>query len=56
MPKNGHQRPSVRGSSMPPTIEIITMRRVFARLIPLLFAMMFFNYLDRINIGFAAFR
>ena len=39
---------------MPPTIEIITMRRVFARLIPLLFAMMFFNYLDRINIGFAS--
>lgn len=35
-------------------IEIATMRRVFRRTIPLIFAMMFFNYLDRINIGFAA--
>jgi sugar phosphate permease len=39
---------------MPSPIEATTMRKVFARLIPLLFAMMFFNYLDRINIGFAA--
>jgi sugar phosphate permease len=37
-------------------LEAQTMRRVFTRLIPLLFAMMFFNYLDRINIGFAALR
>ena len=36
------------------TIEQTTMRRVFTRLIPLIFAMMFINYLDRINIGFAA--
>ena len=34
--------------------EAATMRKVYRRLIPLLFAMMFFNYLDRINIGFAA--
>jgi ACS family tartrate transporter-like MFS transporter len=34
--------------------EAQTMRKVYKRLIPLLFAMMFFNYLDRINIGFAA--
>ena len=39
---------------MPTDIEIATMRRVFRRTIPLIFAMMFFNYLDRINIGFAA--
>ncbi len=39
---------------MIPDIEAATMRRVFTRLIPLLFAMMFINYLDRINIGFAA--
>ena len=39
---------------MPDEIEAATMRRVFRRLIPLIFAMMFFNYLDRINIGFAA--
>jgi len=39
---------------MPSPIETTAMRKVFARLIPLLFAMMFFNYLDRINIGFAA--
>jgi sugar phosphate permease len=31
-----------------------TMHKVYRRLMPLLFAMMFFNYLDRINIGFAA--
>jgi MFS transporter, ACS family, tartrate transporter len=35
-------------------IEAETMRKVYRRLMPLLFAMMFFNYLDRINIGFAA--
>ena len=35
-------------------IEQRTMRQVFRRTIPLIFAMMFFNYLDRINIGFAA--
>jgi len=35
-------------------VESVTMRKVFRRLMPLLFAMMFFNYLDRINIGFAA--
>jgi ACS family tartrate transporter-like MFS transporter len=35
-------------------IESSTMRKVYGRLMPLLFAMMFFNYLDRINIGFAA--
>ncbi len=29
---------------MIPTIESGTMRRVFARIIPLIFAMMFFNY------------
>jgi MFS transporter, ACS family, tartrate transporter len=34
--------------------EKATMRKVYGRLMPLLFAMMFFNYLDRINIGFAA--
>jgi ACS family tartrate transporter-like MFS transporter len=34
--------------------EAATMRKVYRRLMPLLFAMMFFNYLDRINIGFAA--
>ena len=31
---------------MIPDIEAATMRRVFTRLIPLLFAMMFINYLD----------
>src|SRR5258706_1832024 len=36
------------------SIEAETMRKVYRRLMPLLFAMMFFNYLDRINIGFAA--
>ncbi|KND61735.1 Nitrate/nitrite transporter [Candidatus Burkholderia verschuerenii] len=36
-----------------PESEAATMRKVY-RTMPLLFAMMFFNYLDRINIGFAA--
>ena len=35
-------------------LESSTIKRVYWRLIPLIFAMMFFNYLDRINIGFAA--
>ncbi|BCQ27609.1 MFS transporter (plasmid) [Caballeronia sp. NK8] len=39
---------------MTPFNEATTMRKVYGRLMPLLFAMMFFNYLDRINIGFAA--
>jgi MFS transporter, ACS family, tartrate transporter len=34
-------------------IEAATTRKLYLHLIPLLFAMMFFNYLDRINIGFA---
>ena len=37
-------------------LEMSTIRRVYWRLIPLIFTMMFFNYLDRINIGFAALR
>ncbi|WP_345816838.1 MFS transporter (plasmid) [Paraburkholderia sp. PREW-6R] len=39
---------------MTPFNEAATMRKVYGRLMPVLFAMMFFNYLDRINIGFAA--
>ena len=35
-------------------LEAATIHRVYWRIIPLFFAMMFFNYLDRINIGFAA--
>jgi MFS family permease len=38
------------------TIERTTMRKVFLRLIPLLFCAMFLNYLDRFNLGFAALR
>lgn len=37
-------------------IETSTVRRVYWRLVPLLFALMFFNYLDRVNVGFAALR
>ena len=37
-------------------IEAATIRRVYWRLVPLLFLAMFFNYLDRINLGFAALR
>lgn len=38
------------------TLEESTIRRVYWRLVPLLFVAMFFNYLDRINIGFAGLR
>lgn len=38
------------------TLEQETMRRVYWRLVPLMFCAMFFNYLDRINIGFAGLR
>jgi ACS family tartrate transporter-like MFS transporter len=37
-------------------IETTTFRRVYWRLVPLLFCLMFFNYLDRVNVGFAALR
>lgn len=37
-------------------IETATFHRVYWRLVPLLFALMFFNYLDRVNVGFAALR
>src|ERR1700761_4609760 len=33
-----------------------TIRRVFWRVMPFLFLALFFNYLDRINIGFASLR
>jgi sugar phosphate permease len=36
------------------TLEQATIDRVYWRLIPLLFGMMFFNYLNRINVGYAA--
>lgn len=41
---------------MEDALEQSTMRRVYWRLVPLLFLAMFFNYLDRINIGFASLR
>ncbi|HEY0522967.1 MAG TPA: MFS transporter [Stellaceae bacterium] len=41
---------------MSDVLEQGTMRRVYWRLVPFLFAAMFFNYLDRINIGFASLR
>jgi ACS family tartrate transporter-like MFS transporter len=37
-------------------IESTTIKRIYWRLIPLIFVMVFFNYLDRINIGFASLR
>lgn len=41
---------------MADTIESRTVTRVYWRLVPLLFLMMLLNYLDRINVGFAALR
>src|ERR1700757_1577581 len=37
-------------------LETSTINLIYWRIIPLFFAMMFFNYLDRINIGFAGLR
>jgi ACS family tartrate transporter-like MFS transporter len=39
---------------MDPTIEQRTMRKVYLRLLPFVFACYFLCYLDRINVGFAA--
>jgi len=44
---------TARIESAPPAIETATVRKLYLRLIPLLFLMLFFNYLDRINVGFA---
>ena len=41
---------------MDPSFEKRTIARVYWRLVPMLFVMMFFNYLDRVNVGFAALR
>jgi sugar phosphate permease len=38
------------------TIEKQIVGRVYWRLVPLLFVLMFFNYVDRVNVGFAALR
>ncbi|MFZ6648001.1 MFS transporter [Undibacterium sp. TJN25] len=38
------------------TLEAATIRRVYWRLVPLLFILLIINYLDRVNIGFAALR
>src|ERR1019366_10279806 len=38
------------------SLETTTIDRIYWRIIPLFFAIMFFNYLDRINIGFAGLR
>src|SRR5450756_11609 len=45
-----------RETSMNEQLETSTINRIYWRIIPLFFAMMFFNYLDRINIGFAGLR
>jgi MFS family permease len=38
------------------TLEAVTISRVYRRLVPLLFVLLIINYLDRVNIGFAALR
>ena len=43
-------------AKMDTRIETTTFRCVYWRLVPLLFCLMFFNYLDRVNVGFAALR
>jgi ACS family tartrate transporter-like MFS transporter len=37
-------------------IEKRTVAKVYWRLVPMLFVLMFFNYVDRVNVGFAALR
>ncbi|WP_144155420.1 MFS transporter [Paraburkholderia sp. BCC1885] len=41
---------------MEKSIESLTMSRIYRRLVPLLFVLLIINYLDRVNIGFAALR
>ncbi|MGF7000973.1 MFS transporter [Paraburkholderia sp. GAS32] len=41
---------------METTIESLTISRIYRRLVPLLFVLLIINYLDRVNIGFAALR
>ena len=41
---------------MAEAIETRTINRIYWRLVPLFFVMMFFNYVDRVNVGFAALR
>jgi MFS family permease len=38
------------------SIEARTVGQVYWRLVPMLFVLMFFNYVDRVNVGFAALR
>ncbi len=41
---------------MMPDHEALTMKKVYQRLVPFLFILLIVNYLDRVNIGFAALR
>jgi MFS family permease len=43
----------LNGTQSPAQPQDSTVRKIYLRLVPLLFLMMFFNYLDRINLGFA---
>src|SRR5580704_16465419 len=51
--KQNHKAPS-GGLSMARTLEQITMRKVYLRLLPFAILTYFLCYLDRINVGFAA--
>lgn len=41
------------GTRLSPQTQDSTFRKIYLRLVPVLFLMMLFNYLDRINLGFA---
>src|SRR5262250_2240866 len=43
------------GSARPTDLEASTLRKIQARIIPFVFVLMVIAFLDRINIGFAAF-
>jgi ACS family 4-hydroxyphenylacetate permease-like MFS transporter len=47
---------SVADDASVQTERVAAIRKVWLRLIPFLFVLYIFNYLDRINIGFAACR
>lgn len=36
--------------------EALTMKKIYRRLVPFLFLLLVINYLDRVNVGFAALR
>src|SRR4051812_16367066 len=52
----GNPVETFRARALENSIEARTVGQVYWRLVPMLFVLMFFNYVDRVNVGFAALR